>query len=217
MYVHACTYVSSLVSCCKYCWIPAWTCLLALSIVVQYLCYCMCSCMYLHVLAHTRVWWRCIFVYQFRDAGPFQWVMMWRELISTQQYAAMLEKHFFPKWIQVLSSWLVQNPNFDEVTRWYDCATPFQLLQYRLCIFVHTYLYSVYIIFFYVMYFPQVHGLERSTWCRPTERTFCEASPQRGTRYDEQGCGWDLSAWGQRERCLSDQFREKVGKIVIHT
>ncbi len=53
------------------------------------------------------------------NTGPFQWILAWRDLIPAQHYASMLEKHFFPKWIQVLSSWLLQNPNFDEVTRWW--------------------------------------------------------------------------------------------------
>ncbi len=32
---------------------------------------------------------------------------------------ALFEKHFFPKWHQVLHSWLTNAPNYDEITKWY--------------------------------------------------------------------------------------------------
>ena len=32
---------------------------------------------------------------------------------------AMLEKTFFPKWLQVLCSWMSNMPNYDEITKWY--------------------------------------------------------------------------------------------------
>lgn len=34
--------------------------------------------------------------------------------------ASILDKFFFPKWIQTLVLWLNQSPNFDQVTRWYQ-------------------------------------------------------------------------------------------------
>jgi tuftelin-interacting protein 11 len=55
-----------------------------------------------------------------QDIGPFEWVLAWRDMIPPPHYATILDQHFFPKWIQVLSSWLSNNPNYDEVTRWYD-------------------------------------------------------------------------------------------------
>ena len=51
-------------------------------------------------------------------AAPFEWVMAWKDMIGPHHYANMLEKNFFPKWLQVLSSWLANNPNYDEVTEW---------------------------------------------------------------------------------------------------
>lgn len=32
----------------------------------------------------------------------------------------MLEKFFFPKWMQTLVIWLNQSPNLDQVSRWYS-------------------------------------------------------------------------------------------------
>ncbi|EDO49456.1 predicted protein [Nematostella vectensis] len=50
---------------------------------------------------------------------PFHWVMSWKEIIPLQHFVSLLDKHFFPKWSQVLRSWLSSNPNYDEVTKWY--------------------------------------------------------------------------------------------------
>jgi tuftelin-interacting protein 11 len=44
--------------------------------------------------------------------------MGWRDMVGPHHYANILEKSFFPNWIQVLSSWLANNPNFEEVTKW---------------------------------------------------------------------------------------------------
>ncbi|XP_053693297.1 septin-interacting protein 1 [Sabethes cyaneus] len=55
-----------------------------------------------------------------QDLEIFNQVWEWNELISTLQMASMLDKYFFPKWIQTLVLWLNQSPNFDQVTRWYQ-------------------------------------------------------------------------------------------------
>lgn len=34
---------------------------------------------------------------------PFKWVIAWRDMISPAQFASMLDKAFFPKWLQVSS------------------------------------------------------------------------------------------------------------------
>ena len=45
--------------------------------------------------------------------------MAWKDMLGAHHYASMLEKSFFPKWVQVLSTWLANNPNFDEITKWW--------------------------------------------------------------------------------------------------
>lgn len=45
--------------------------------------------------------------------------MEWEDLIPVHSMAGILEKHFFPKWLQVLSVWLNHTPNYDQVTSWY--------------------------------------------------------------------------------------------------
>ncbi|XP_065075830.1 septin-interacting protein 1 [Ochlerotatus camptorhynchus] len=55
-----------------------------------------------------------------QDLEIFNQVWEWSELISTIYMASILDKFFFPKWIQTLVLWLNQSPNFDQVTRWYQ-------------------------------------------------------------------------------------------------
>jgi len=50
---------------------------------------------------------------------PFHWVMSWKDLLSTQHIISIMEKQFFPKWLQVLRQWLCSDPNYEEVTTWY--------------------------------------------------------------------------------------------------
>ncbi|XP_041095884.1 tuftelin-interacting protein 11-like [Polyodon spathula] len=50
---------------------------------------------------------------------PFQWVLDWEGMLSPSSLVGMLDKHFFPKWLQVLCSWLSNNPNYEEITKWY--------------------------------------------------------------------------------------------------
>ncbi|XP_046394091.1 tuftelin-interacting protein 11 [Ischnura elegans] len=49
----------------------------------------------------------------------WNWVMEWVDLIPVHMMTSLLEKFFFPKWLQILSLWLSHSPNFDEVTNWY--------------------------------------------------------------------------------------------------
>ncbi|RWS09302.1 tuftelin-interacting protein 11-like protein [Dinothrombium tinctorium] len=49
----------------------------------------------------------------------WQWVMAWEEMLPSSVICSILEKYFLPKWLQVLYDWLCNNPNFDEVSRWY--------------------------------------------------------------------------------------------------
>jgi tuftelin-interacting protein 11 len=50
----------------------------------------------------------------------WHWVMSWQDLLSTHIIASILEKHFFPRWLNVLFNWLSNGPNFDEVSKWYS-------------------------------------------------------------------------------------------------
>ncbi|XP_062521738.1 tuftelin-interacting protein 11-like [Corticium candelabrum] len=56
---------------------------------------------------------------QKQELEPFNYVMAWQGMISDHHFASLFEKHFFPKWMQVLCAWLSNSPNYDEVTRWY--------------------------------------------------------------------------------------------------
>jgi len=47
------------------------------------------------------------------------WTFNFQGLIPLPSLVTLLEKHFFPKWLQALSTWLNGNPDFDEVTKWY--------------------------------------------------------------------------------------------------
>ncbi|KTF82103.1 hypothetical protein cypCar_00034866 [Cyprinus carpio] len=50
---------------------------------------------------------------------PFSWVMDWEGMLSVSTMVGLLDKNFFPKWLQVLCSWLSNNPNYEEITKWY--------------------------------------------------------------------------------------------------
>lgn len=49
----------------------------------------------------------------------FYWVTSWVSALPTHLMVDMLEKLFFPKWLQVLYHWLCASPNFGEVMKWY--------------------------------------------------------------------------------------------------
>lgn len=49
----------------------------------------------------------------------WNWVYEWKELIPSHIMAGLLDKFFFPKWLQVLALWLNHSPNYDQVTNWY--------------------------------------------------------------------------------------------------
>ncbi|XP_069691056.1 tuftelin-interacting protein 11 [Periplaneta americana] len=49
----------------------------------------------------------------------WNWVMDWADLLPVHTLASLLEKHFFPKWLQILTLWLNHAPNYDEITNWY--------------------------------------------------------------------------------------------------
>ncbi|GFG29832.1 hypothetical protein Cfor_02451 [Coptotermes formosanus] len=52
-------------------------------------------------------------------AEQWNWVMDWQDLLPVHSLASLLERHFFPKWLQILTLWLNHTPNYDEITNWY--------------------------------------------------------------------------------------------------
>lgn len=46
--------------------------------------------------------------------------MDWSDLISTQTMTILLDKCFFPRWLQTLALWLNHNPDYEQVTEWYS-------------------------------------------------------------------------------------------------
>ncbi|XP_061395891.1 septin-interacting protein 1 [Musca vetustissima] len=55
-----------------------------------------------------------------QDLEPWNQVYEWHELIPPGQMAQLLDKFFFPKWMQVLVMWLNQSPDYVEISRWYS-------------------------------------------------------------------------------------------------
>ncbi|XP_076274624.1 septin interacting protein 1 [Rhynchophorus ferrugineus] len=51
---------------------------------------------------------------------PWYWVMDWSDMISVPNMTLILEKFFFPRWLQTLALWLNHNPNYTQVTEWYS-------------------------------------------------------------------------------------------------
>ncbi|KAI0738635.1 TFP11-domain-containing protein [Daedaleopsis nitida] len=56
-----------------------------------------------------------------QDMQPLQDVMSWEQILRPSIISQIIEKEFFPKWLDVLYIWLIQpNPSFEEVSRWYS-------------------------------------------------------------------------------------------------
>ena len=49
---------------------------------------------------------------------PWNWFISWYEMKPLPSMIAILEKTFFPKWLQVLNAWLNTDPNYEEIQRW---------------------------------------------------------------------------------------------------
>lgn len=54
-----------------------------------------------------------------QSLDPWNWIMEWMDFMPPAAMINCLERQFFPKWLQVLASWLNQNPNYNEVKNWY--------------------------------------------------------------------------------------------------
>ncbi|CAG9854049.1 unnamed protein product [Phyllotreta striolata] len=51
---------------------------------------------------------------------PWHWVMDWSDMLSVGNMTLILDKFFFPRWLQTLALWLNHNPNYTQVTEWYS-------------------------------------------------------------------------------------------------
>lgn len=51
---------------------------------------------------------------------PWEWFVAWMDMVPLPSMVAILEKTFFPKWLQVLNAWLNTNANYPEIQRWYS-------------------------------------------------------------------------------------------------
>ncbi|XP_063992743.1 tuftelin-interacting protein 11 [Diachasmimorpha longicaudata] len=49
----------------------------------------------------------------------WNWVYEWATLLPPHTMVGLLDKFFFPKWLQVLALWLNHSPNYDQITHWY--------------------------------------------------------------------------------------------------
>ncbi|KAF5302324.1 hypothetical protein FQA39_LY10363 [Lamprigera yunnana] len=50
----------------------------------------------------------------------WNWVMDWKDVLSVLNLSLILEKYFFPRWLQTLAMWLNHNPDYNQVTEWYS-------------------------------------------------------------------------------------------------
>ncbi|XP_070168890.1 septin interacting protein 1 [Polyergus mexicanus] len=50
---------------------------------------------------------------------PWNSVYEWKELIPVHIMASLLNKFFFPKWLQTLALWLDHSPNYDQIINWF--------------------------------------------------------------------------------------------------
>ncbi|KAI4462519.1 tuftelin-interacting protein 11-related [Holotrichia oblita] len=51
---------------------------------------------------------------------PWHWVMEWSDMLSVGSMTLILDKFFFPRWLQTLAMWLNHNPDYSQVTEWYS-------------------------------------------------------------------------------------------------
>ena len=55
-----------------------------------------------------------------QSLDEIRWVLAWEPVTPTRRMVSLLEAGFFPKWLRVLHAWLSsENPDLEEVTRWY--------------------------------------------------------------------------------------------------
>ena len=54
-----------------------------------------------------------------QDLTPWHWVTAWASVTPPHLMVSLLEAHFFPKWHNVLRTWLAHAPNYEEISNWY--------------------------------------------------------------------------------------------------
>lgn len=55
-----------------------------------------------------------------QDMEPLNDVLLWDHILRPSIFSQLIEKEFFPKWLDVLHIWLIQpKPSFEEVSQWY--------------------------------------------------------------------------------------------------
>ncbi|KAK3926472.1 Tuftelin-interacting protein 11 [Frankliniella fusca] len=57
---------------------------------------------------------------QMQHLDQWRWVMDWEDMMPVLSMASLLDKLFFPKWLQVLTIWLNDNPDYEQVSKWYS-------------------------------------------------------------------------------------------------
>lgn len=56
-----------------------------------------------------------------QDLAPLNDILLWDRILRPSIFSPLIEKEFFPKWLDVLYIWLIQpKVNLEEVSRWYS-------------------------------------------------------------------------------------------------
>ncbi|KAI0983954.1 hypothetical protein GJ496_003355 [Pomphorhynchus laevis] len=55
-----------------------------------------------------------------QDISQWNWIMSWYGIVADQSLIQILENHFFPKFLQILRTWLANNADYSEVANWFS-------------------------------------------------------------------------------------------------
>ncbi|KAL9113299.1 MAG: hypothetical protein Q9227_002634 [Pyrenula ochraceoflavens] len=56
---------------------------------------------------------------QDQDMSVFEDVLKWKDLLGPRVMAKLLSREFFPKWLEILHTWLTSDPNYEEISQWF--------------------------------------------------------------------------------------------------